>query len=162
MSKSTPMYDFRGRKGFSVHLRFWAKVGKSAKDECWPWFGNTRRGKSGVGYGQFFPSRGQPVYAHRYAYILLRGPIPDALVIDHLCDSKNCVNPWHMECVTGEENTRRARQDFCGKGHFFSVANTILTKNGSRKCRLCDNASQRRRWVARELAGFSSPTARHK
>jgi hypothetical protein len=35
------------------------------------------------------------------------GPIPDGLVIDHLCRVHNCVNPEHLEPVTPAENTRR-------------------------------------------------------
>src|SRR5690606_41377855 len=48
-------------------------------------------------------------YAHRVAWELLMGPIPEGLTIDHLCHNKLCVNPDHLEPVTFGENASRAR-----------------------------------------------------
>lgn len=45
--------------------------------------------------------------AHRYAYELLVGPIPDGLELDHLCMVRHCVNPGHLDPVTKAENLRR-------------------------------------------------------
>lgn len=93
--------------------RFWAKVSKGP--DCWLWLA----ARTPKGYGQFSPHR-QHVYAHRYAYELLVGPIPSDLTIDHLCEVKGCVNPAHMEVVTRGENTRRAARrvtcPHCGQG----------------------------------------------
>jgi len=83
--------------------RFWAKVDKS--DTCWTWTGS----RNGRGYGLFMVAPGSCVRAHRFAYELLVGPIPDGLQLDHLCGVKACVNPSHLEPVTNEENSRRAR-----------------------------------------------------
>jgi hypothetical protein len=47
--------------------------------------------------------------AHRFAYLEFVGPIPDGLVLDHLCRNKKCVNPDHLEPVTNAENLRRGR-----------------------------------------------------
>lgn len=76
--------------------RFWGYVNKT--DECWLWM----RSKTAAGYG-LFGDRRQLRYAHRYSYELTRGPIPDGLVIDHLCRNPACVNPAHLEPV----NSRR-------------------------------------------------------
>ena len=46
--------------------------------------------------------------AHRAAYALDVGPIPEGLTIDHLCRVRHCVRPDHLEPVTQAENTRRA------------------------------------------------------
>ena len=84
-----------------AEVRFWAKVTKT--DRCWLWTGAT----TPKGYGQFSARASRHTYAHRYAYELLVGGIPDGLTIDHLCKTRNCVRPDHMEVVTRGENTRR-------------------------------------------------------
>jgi HNH endonuclease len=79
-------------------------------------------------------------YAHRVAYEMWFGPIPDGLVIDHLCRNRACVNPAHMEPVTHRENllrgtgasARQAAKKTCIRGHEFDVRN----KNG-RECTTC-------------------------
>jgi HNH endonuclease len=57
-------------------------------------------------YGQITVD-GVSVYVHRFAYEFLVGPIPDGMVIDHVCLNTLCVNPDHMEPVTTSENVRR-------------------------------------------------------
>lgn len=88
--------------------RFWEKVDRRGPADCWLWTA-TRTAKDG--HGRFYPITGKGVLAHRFAYELLVGPIPDGLVIDHLCRVRLCVNPAHLEPVTAEENTRRGWRD---------------------------------------------------
>jgi hypothetical protein len=45
--------------------------------------------------------------AHRFYYEQHVGPIPEGLQLDHLCRNTRCVNPAHLEPVTGAENMRR-------------------------------------------------------
>jgi hypothetical protein len=80
--------------------RFWPKVQKT--DGCWLWTGAKSKG-----YGSFRPDNKTNGWAHRFAYELLVGPIPDGLHIDHLCRVPACVNPAHMEIVTLVENVLR-------------------------------------------------------
>ena len=72
--------------------------------ECWEWKGNV----SAEGYAKLMVNR-KFVYAHRYAYELLVEPIPDGLVIDHICHNRRCVRPSHLEPVSANEN--RVRSD---------------------------------------------------
>jgi hypothetical protein len=58
------------------------------------------------GYGRVTHD-GKPSYAHRVAYEREVGPIPDGMTIDHLCETKSCVNTTHLEVVTRGENTSR-------------------------------------------------------
>lgn len=48
-----------------------------------------------------------PITAHRFAYELLVGPVPDGLQLDHLCRNRACCNPEHLEPVEGVENRLR-------------------------------------------------------
>ena len=58
------------------------------------------------GYAHFHKSKHQSK-AHRISYEFHNGAIPQGLTIDHLCKNKGCVNPAHLEAVTGEENSSR-------------------------------------------------------
>jgi hypothetical protein len=132
-------------------VRFWSKVEKT--EGCWIWKG----GLFINGYGRFYPTGGhhpQNVRAHRYAYQLFNGPIPEGLQIDHLCRNRRCVKPSQMEAVTQKTNLLRgtgitaenARKTTCHKGHPLTGDNLILRKHGWRWCKTCyDEAQQRRK-----------------
>ena len=65
---------------------------------CWLW-----QGYCGGGYG-LFKGRG----AHRVIWELLREPIMEGMVLDHLCRNLRCVNPAHLRPITKELNSHRA------------------------------------------------------
>lgn len=82
---------------------FMQKVVKKASG-CWYWDGSLER----MGYGQILIDKKQRP-AHRIAYELFKGPIPEGMTIDHLCKRHQCVNPAHLECVSNSENTQREK-----------------------------------------------------
>jgi len=71
---------------------------------CLEWQGATTSGRGGYGV---IGSMGKVVYVHRAAFELLVGPIPDGLVIDHLCRNRTCWEPAHLEAVTHRINILR-------------------------------------------------------
>lgn len=78
--------------------RFWASVEKT--DSCWNW----TRHKDPYGYGMFYSGGRSQRRAHRISWTLLVGPIPDGMVIDHICHNKGCVNPDHLRACTQKQN----------------------------------------------------------
>lgn len=133
---------------------------------CWQWTGYLMPN----GYAQF-SRNGRKQYAHRVAYEFVHGPIPDGLVIDHLCRNRGCANPAHLEAVTQRTNilrgvgfvARRARQTHCIRGHAFDTANTYRKPNGTRQCRACRRRAaactsrRRRRGLLVPLTGNNAP-----
>jgi len=82
---------------------FWTRVDMSG-DDCWPWLGPLNE----TGYGTVWRG-GRKLKAHRVAYELAVGPVPDGLELDHLCRVRACVRPAHLEPVTHRVNLNRAR-----------------------------------------------------
>jgi hypothetical protein len=134
----------------STESAFWSLVDKSTPYRCWIWRG--KRQKTGYGY---YPSPRDRTtlygLAHRVAYVLVKGPIPAGMHLDHVCRMPACVNPDHLEVVTTRENTLRGvgpsavnkRKTCCSKGHPFDADNT-RRRDGVRYCRQCNRESTRK------------------
>ena len=115
---------------------------------CWKWTGSND--KYTQPYGMTWDGQ-KVVRAHRLMYEIANGPIPDGLVLDHLCKNTLCVRPSHLEAVTLTENVMRGdaygpravRTNRCKRGHEFTPENTRTDKLGRRTCRTCTQAYQR-------------------
>lgn len=148
----------------SIEEKFWPFVRKT--DTCWPWIGGSKKKGYGMvditnnGITREDGSSMKRIGAHRLSWILLRGPISDALTIDHLCRNRACVNPEHLEPVTNAVNVLRGvsptainkRKTHCPQGHPYDEANTSPRKGGGRGCRACARLKWRRlNWPACEV-----------
>ncbi|KKK94743.1 hypothetical protein LCGC14_2679800 [marine sediment metagenome] len=132
-----------------------AQVQQRFDDECWPF-----PSLDGSGYASLW-HKGKVTKACIVAYELRYGPVPDGLELDHLCLTRSCWNPDHLEPVTHKENGRRGGprasrpnmlKTHCPHGHPYSVENTGYTVNSYnstlRYCRTC----KRERWRERQEA----------
>jgi len=131
----------------SERTRFWSKVNRTG--ECWLWAAACDPN----GYGRFMLNIKRTCLAHRFAFEQINGPIPDGLVLDHLCRNPPCVNPAHLEAVTQQQNSVRGSwrlRTHCPHGHPYDDRNTIWTKNRHRRCRACFLVSQRAQYHKRK------------
>lgn len=145
-----PFWDFVDRTGF-----------------CWEWQGIRNRDGYGFMVRQEPGERRRTIMAHRYAYELEVGPIPDGYQIDHLCRNEPCVRPDHLEAVPPVVNVYRslgpaamnARKTHCPAGHPLVQKGTA----NRRHCPDCDRTQDaaRRRIARRHRLGLPDDATEH-
>lgn len=94
-----------------INERLWDRLSKDA-DGCWRWTGalnNKGYGTTSRPRPEGYVGRTPTVYAHRLAWEEVNGPIPDGMVIDHICHEPRCANPDHLRLATHRQNQRHRR-----------------------------------------------------
>lgn len=127
-------------QGVPLETRFWAKVERRGRDECWPW----RGARNPSGYGLF--RGGTEQLAHRVAWVLSNDTaVPVGKSILHSCNNRGCCNPAHLRAGTQAENMADA-----------SAAGTVA-RPGERNGRSVITAEQVREIRRLYDAGAGSP-----
>jgi hypothetical protein len=151
---------------------------------CWDWTAaSDQNGYGRIGVREF--GMWLPRYAHRVAYELYTGELPEAHDIDHLCRRPGCVQPAHLEAVPHNVNCQRGlngdlkhlvmrppRQrpfDYCVRGHRMEGVGVTVNANGGRICLYCRDSAARRydsaktiRRLELSLCGDLAPRQRDK
>lgn len=84
--------------------RFWSHVNRGDSDSCWEW----QAGKTPRGYGRTSVKGHRSLQAHRVAWEVTYGKVPNGLEVCHKCDNPPCCNPNHLFVGTHAENMRDA------------------------------------------------------
>lgn len=124
--------------------RFWKYVKKGRPNECWPFIGDIQA----KGYGHFtltYQRHFKRVrwLAHRLAWTLVHGDIPEGKHVCHKCDNPPCCNPKHLFCGTPKDNT----QDMISKGRWSRPPRLQGEEHGEAKLTEKDVIEIRRLYV---------------
>ena len=132
-AKKNPPLDKRSRVRYNEDRmeRFWSKVDIRGLYSCWNWTAYL----TPKGYGNFSLD-GRMEHAHRVAYILIYGEIPEGHDVHHECENKRCVNPLHLQSVTRLEHKAHhptPHKTHCKRGHERAPEN-LYSGSGCKKC----------------------------
>jgi hypothetical protein len=110
---------------------------------------------NGYGFMYYSPKR-KSIKAHRAAWMLANGPVPEGMVLDHICRNRACINLEHLRVVTQQENIMAGlhnidNRSHCNQGHPFIKENIMVRKNGRRECAECNRERSRRNWANRKV-----------
>lgn len=133
-----------------VEQRFYKFISPEPNTGCWLWTGTRVDG-----YGVIATAKRKSVKAHRLSFEMLKGPLLDGLLIDHMCRNRACVNPEHLRQVDRRTNNLEnsmgqsainAQKIMCNHGHTYTEENTkiYLKEDGSIKKRECIACAKRR------------------
>ncbi len=137
------------------------RISPEPNSGCWLWVGAI----SSTGYGTLHCTHDRRTrLAHRVVWESHHGAIPAGLQLDHLCRTPSCVNPAHLEPVTGSVNIRRSSVPWltskrnvkrcraithCPQGHEYTPDNTYLLSRSdgytTRHCRACKRVRDTKR-----------------
>lgn len=113
---------------------------------CHVWQGATStKGYPQMTTGSMADGTRRPRKVHRLVWGAAHGELPDGICLHHTCEDKRCVNLEHLAPVEHGEHSR-LHHDLpitCRRGHPRTVANTYITKQGKRQCRVCKRLEKR-------------------
>lgn len=135
----------------SLREVIWRNIYPETNTGCWLWGGHI----NGDGYGRgYLVAGGRLVMAHRMTFESVHGVLPEGMELDHLCRTRACCNPAHLEAVSHRENILRgkspqainSRKESCIRGHSLTDNANIYwsTRKGvkHRKCITCHRGLQ--------------------
>ena len=160
---TTPATAEQLRRTWSPYDRLWAQVTFGPK--CWTFNGV----KSGKGYGRVSVKR-KFVAAHRLVVEQETGLDLTGKVVMHICDNPSCVRPDHLRVGTHRDNVRdmfqkgrqrspNAEKTHCPQGHAYDEKNTMVLRQGFRRCRECQRAHDKN-WRSRVRLATEAPDAK--
>lgn len=140
--------------------RWYALMSKvEMTNDCWNWTGGKSKGYGVYSWVDPRPAPGirgkqHSLYVHRVVFARMFGPIPDDVVIDHVCQNRACCNPAHLRLVTHKTNILsgsghaaiNAGKTHCPHGHEYTPENTYNRPGGGRSCRECNRLRLRKRY----------------
>jgi len=113
-----------------------SKISINTETGCWEWGGYI----SPKGYAKITHKK-RSVIGSRFMYELIYGDVPKGLVVDHICNVRNCLNPKHLRAITNKENYMRSDKfgdsTHCPHGHNLNETGVELDWRGSRRCSEC-------------------------
>lgn len=120
--------------------RLMAGITMEPNTGCWLWMNNC----SDEFYGKIRYGAKTSLLAHRVAYEIFVGPIPNGLVLDHKCCVTLCCNPQHLRPMTiwenaalGDPHKYLRERASCHNGHPFTEETIMRTERGGRRCLIC-------------------------
>lgn len=102
--------------------------------DCWEWSGNRDK----FGYGRIDGRREGIFYAHRAAWVVANGAIPEGLYVLHKCDNPPCCNPAHLWLGTYKENSEDRQRKGRGKQHPDWPHLPRVTGDKHHSCKIAD------------------------
>jgi hypothetical protein len=94
-----------------IVARFLSRTWTVAGSECIEIEGEAPFGWVRFRANDFPGCAGARVYAHRYAFAIVRGPLAPDTTLDHTCRNRGCVNPYHLEAMTRPDHGRKSAAD---------------------------------------------------